>query len=400
MAEAGPKITICIPTYWTNETGLTADDNLFNIYDHPTPIDKTGTIERALNSLSDLKGDFNVVVIGTTTDTEIRDRFQTLLKEKLANFSKLDLFWFSFKELKTLHSLLENEDKTYQKKYVSLDGYGNIRNLCLIAPRLLKSDLALLIDDDEVITDKDYLVKAADFMNNKVDEDEVLGKSGIYSHTNEQQAKRHWWELFWAKGTAMNKFFEEVKRQERLSESPVALGGAMVLHKKLFKEISFDPWILRGEDIDYVINYKLHGYNFYIDNELHALHIPPEKPFHTFSMRQDFYRFIYEAQKLNYAFEHTDLNHFNIDDLDPFPGRFLKKGVSRRALSLSLMTALRDFYHSDVGQHLKLIRVSTWDAKKYAKRNKSRWFGFQKLWPTFMEEIQAIDPSQVLTPIE
>lgn len=404
MAEASSKkITVCIPTYWTNETGLASADRLYNIYDHPTPINSSGTIERTLNSLQGLEGQFNVVIIGTITEPDLYSEFQNKLKKMLAKYKKLDTYWFSHDELTNFHRLLDKKDLSYQKKYASLEGYSNIRNLCLSLPHLLGSDLTILIDDDEVIADKNFIIKAKDFMGETAGEDneKVLAKTGLYISEEEEtkKIKTAWWERFWPKGQEMHKIFKKAMEGPRLSMTPVALGGAMVIHKELFQKASFDPWILRGEDIDYVINCKLLGHNFYMDNQLTFLHLPPEHPSHVLGMRQDIFRFIYEKEKIEYAFEQTDLKHFDLEELDPYPGRFLKRDVARRALSLSILTSMRDFYHADIMGHLKLIRISVWDALRYAKRNRSRWIGFQRLWPTFMEEIKSIKADKVLTKI-
>ena len=395
------KATICIPTYWTNETGIPSIDSLNNVYDHPTPINSAGTIERVLNSLLGLKDDFNVVVIGTITEPELRGNFQTKLKKMLKKFKKLNLYFFSFDELQAFQGLLEKKHQAFYRKYLDLEGYSNIRNLCLILPHLLGSELAVLIDDDEVIADKNFIAKAADYMGETPGEEKLLAKSGlyIYEEDSEKALKSPWWERFWPKGRTMNEVFESAKKGPRLTPAPVALGGAMVVHKELFEKVSFDPWVPRGEDIDYLINCKLHGVNFYFDNELTFLHLPPEHLSHVLGMRQDFYRFIYEKEKLSYAFGHTDLKHFDLEELDPYPGYFLRNDIGKRALSLSVLTSIRDIYKSDVFEHLKLIRTVLWNAKRYAKMNKSRWFGFQRLWPAFMEEIKSIDANEVLTKI-
>ncbi len=385
-----PKITICIPTYWTGESRAVSVDRLVNIYDHPTPINHQGTLERALVSLSNIEGDFNVAIIGTITEPELEDVFQTKLKKMLSKIKNLDLYWFSFNELAAFHSLLDNKGNSHQKKYLSLEGYSNIRNLCLVLPRLLGSDLAVLIDDDEVFSDKDFIKKATEFIGDEVAGKKVLAKSGFYIWPNEEEKKRiPWWELSWPKTKTMEQMFANLKDGPRLNEAPFALGGAMVVHKDLFSQISFDPWAVRGEDIDYLINSKLHGYQFFTDNELNILHLPPKEFGNPLlGMRQDIYRFIYEQEKLNYAFKHTDLKRFDLKELDPYPGTFLRSGVGARALGLSLATG-----------RLKLVKTAVVDAKRYAKRNKSRWFGFQRLWPAFMEEITDIDAGKVLTKI-
>jgi hypothetical protein len=37
-----------------------------------------------------------------------------------------------------------------------------------------------------------------------------------------------------------------------------------------------DPWVLRGEDVDYIISARMHGGGVYLDNEWSIVHIPPD----------------------------------------------------------------------------------------------------------------------------
>ena len=65
------KATMVIPSYWSRESykerGI--DDE---IYDHPTPLDKDGTLLRTLQSIKVLKSrDFQLVVIAVPTSDDI-----------------------------------------------------------------------------------------------------------------------------------------------------------------------------------------------------------------------------------------------------------------------------------------------------------------------------------------
>ena len=397
------KVTICIPTYWTAEAGQSKSTQLLNAYDHPTPIDTSGTLERCLNSLVNLKGDFRVVIIGTMTEPELHDRFQKKLKNILDKFRDLDLYWFSYSELTAFHKLLEQKGAHYQKKYVSLEGYSNIRNLCLILPHILGSKVAFLVDDDEVVTDKDIIAKALYNIGGTFDEEPVLAKTGLYvsEEKPETKPKKPWRETYWPKSRTMEEVFTKAKEGPRISHTPIALGGAMVVHRDLFTKVSFDPWMLRGEDIDYLINCKLHGYQFVSDNEFTVLHLAPTHLASKLSkMRQDIYRFVYAKEKLQYAFKQTKLHRFDIEDLDPYPGLFMRKSVGRRAFSYIILSAVKDIYRREVFSNLALINEGIIKAKRYARKNKARWFGFQRLWPNFMQEIKEVEFEKVLTKIE
>ena len=72
----------------------------------------------------------------------------------------------------------------------------------------------------------------------------------------------------------------------------------MVVHREVFTHIPFDPNITRGEDIDFLINVRMFGYKFFLDNTLSIKHLPPPKPHQVWKQqRQDIYRFVVREGK-------------------------------------------------------------------------------------------------------
>ena len=65
-------------------------------------------------------------------------------------------------------------------------------------------------------------------------------------------------------------------RGPRLSRSNHVCGGCLALHKEAFKRLSFDPWIMRGEDLDYMLNLRMYGSDIWFDNKWSLRHLPPE----------------------------------------------------------------------------------------------------------------------------
>lgn len=384
------KPSIVIPTYWTAEDGIPTD-RLFNIYDHPTPINQSGTLARTLQSLKDLEGDFQVVIIGAVTEPELKDKLVEKIQQIIAKFPSLDIILFTYPQLKTLHERIKEIGQEDLIPALKLEGYSNIRNIGLVIAQLLGSEVTLLIDDDEVVIDKEYVKKALQFMGESRGGNIVYGKSGYYLK-NEQgeyldSDEVPWWDRFWKKGWAMNQVLKTVSEKPRLKKTSLALGGAMVLHQKMFEKVSFDPYALRGEDFDYLINAKMTGFEFFLDNELSVLHLPPPKLSHVLGLRQDIYRFTYEHEKLKYA-ETRDFDMFDIDDLDPFPGRLLRSNIYFKSFMISFLTSIRDIIQRDFWLRMKNIKVALRDAKAFAKRNRHRYFGFRYRWSSFMEAIK------------
>lgn len=385
------KATIVIPTYWTGPTGRPTD-RLLNIYDHPTPVNEEGTLMRTLESLALLKGDFNVCVIGTMTESAHFEEFDAKLVSQLEKFKdRLDIYWFSHNELHNFHGKLNLENLSHFQKYLSLEGYSNIRNLCIIIPHILGSDAAILVDDDEAIVDTEFVNKAIDYLGGDYDGQEVIGKTGYYVNADGEHLgsdKIPWYDLLWKKGYQMNQVLKTVKEEPRIKKTPLALGGGMVIHRKLFMKVGFDPWIARGEDIDYLVNAKLEGVDFYLDNELFFVHLPPEGVSRrVMGWRQDAFRFYYEAAKLKVAFKTSQFEKFKIEELDPYPGPFLRRSVYIKAMLTTLLLTVRGIFVKEDRGEYKNIKTCFFDAFRYASKNKKNYFRFQKAWPLFMENI-------------
>lgn len=394
--------TVVIPTYWTKSTGKSTD-RFYNIYDHPTPIDDEGTLARCLDSLRGAAGEFDVVILGSATEAYLQSKVEERLAEFAKEYDDLGITVFSYTQLRSLHQRMEQLDMEDLIDKVSLDGYGNVRNLCLIVPHILGADIVILLDDDEVITDPMFIEKATFGFEEDIDERPVLAKTGYYIHEDGSyltSVKAQWSDLFWEKKRQMNDALKAVGVPPRLSPTSMALGGCMVLHKDIFTQVSFDPSITRGEDIDYVINARIHGFDFFLDNELSILHLPPPKPLQTLVFRADIYRFVYEHRKLEYLRSQVDLKPVKAKDLDPYPGYFLRQSVSTRAFVTCVLRAFRDMFRGGFMAHMKLAKTSLTDAPKYAKSRCDEYFVFQRRWPGFMESVCEDPGLQQHVPME
>lgn len=64
-------------------------------------------------------------------------------------------------------------------------GYSNIRNLCLFIPHILGSEAAVLIDDDEVFEDPNFISKAKEFIGKDIGGETVNAVAGYYLQPDE-----------------------------------------------------------------------------------------------------------------------------------------------------------------------------------------------------------------------
>ena len=139
------KATMVIPSYWSRESlkerGI--DDE---IYDHPTPLDKEGTLLRTLQSIQILKAkDFQLVVIAVPTSDDIEQKVSGKIEEIVHSASSgMETFVFGPMQLKMIHEILVSNGKDEFIDLLSLKGYSNIRNLCLFLPHLLVSGNGLV----------------------------------------------------------------------------------------------------------------------------------------------------------------------------------------------------------------------------------------------------------------
>jgi len=339
------RITIVIPTYWCRRrghAGLPEDA----IFDHPTAIDESGTLGRCLQSIEALQTHaFRVLVITAAVSPEIAPQAESTVERLIEPFRRsYPVCQFSYSDISGVRRVLEG--KRLDPRLVGLDSYARIRNCQILGSVLLDSDLIVAVDDDETVP-PEYLERAlASF-----DELERRGKpdagvAGIYlDAAGEYRLKVRPEEAassnkFVHKALLINRQFEAcIGAGERLTETPVALGGNMVFAPQLFRNVSFDPGITRGEDIDYLMNSRLFGYSWFLDARLTITHLPPEvlpgQPLTTTPyarLQRDVTRFLYQRQKIRISRQRPDLHSLAAEDFGIYPGQLLCDDLDEQAL--------------------------------------------------------------------
>jgi hypothetical protein len=361
------KTTMVIPSYWARESavGAKAADA---VYDHPTPLDQEGTLGRVLESLGILKEkDFELVVIAVANTEDIEARVEKKVSHIISSApSNVRMHLFSHSHLRRIHEAMEESGGEGFVNLLKLRGYSNIRNLCLFLPHLLSSDTAVLIDDDEVFEDPAFMGKAREFIGRDLDAGFVGAVAGYYLQPDGDwhvgRDKEPWME-HWDKLERMNEAFEKIIGSgPRLKETPFVFGGNMVVHKEVFTRIPFDPIVTRGEDIDFLINIKMFGYKFFLDNTLSIKHLPPSKSHPVWKqLREDIYRFVRERAKLRDQEPEKDMVRVSVEELEPYPGAFLGDDLEDK--TERACRVLADHYRAqgceaDAKEALKNIEIS------------------------------------------
>ena len=374
------KSVIVIPTYHSRVKPHKED----LVYDHPTPLDEEGTLGRLLASLAVLKGsDFQVIVISCPTNPsigkEVKDKIDKMIEPYIKNYKILH---FAYPDLLKFHKLAKEKAEYKYISYLSLEGYSNIRNMCLIIPHILQADVSILIDDDEVFEDPDFIKKALEFIS----KDEIFGIAGFYLQAHggyKFTRKKDWWKICWDNTAAMNKAFEIIDNPPRLKDTPFVFGGNMVIHKNMFTRVSFDPYISRGEDIDFLCNAKSKGFKFLLDNKLSIKHLPPkgQNPL-WLKMREDIKRFIYMRFKLKKS-------GYPIKNTMPYPGYFLTNSLNSKIVITNIILALRAVFRGKIREAFKFLKniLLIFKYRKKAVLDYRKFKEMENNWHDFMKWI-------------
>jgi hypothetical protein len=224
--------------------------------------------------------DYKLVLLICPTAVEIAEaaekRVFYIVKETAV---KVETYLVSISDLEKFRIVFsENGAQERALSLISLVGYANVRNMCLMCADIFDADAALLIDDDEVFEIDDFVERATEFLGKRVYGEVVYGMAGYYINKNNQyydDVTHEAWMTYWDRFALKAKAFDEIIGcAPRIKRTPFAFGGAMVLHRDLFRCVPFDPYITRGEDLDYLINSRMYGFNFFLDNSLSIKHLP------------------------------------------------------------------------------------------------------------------------------
>jgi len=394
------KVTVVIPTYWTWPKDI-KDKEEKSIFDHPTPLNLDGTLARTLESFKKIDyPDFDILVIAASTNVEIAEKVEKRVQGIIDKFKdKFEIKHFSYSKLKILRERLFELGHYKILQEINLENYNNIRNLQLIVSYINNSDVVVGIDDDEVINDSNYLYKAAKYVGKEYKGDFIAGVAGYYldregSHRLKVGGQEKLENLFDKKSYLMDLTYDRLDHTEGcLVKTPVVFGGNMVFPRTTIERISFDPYNTRGEDIDYLINAKMKGLNFFLDKELNITHLQPDyKNAHAHNrinisqLKQDILRFIYEKEKIEQVKKYNNLNNIDIEELMPYPGSFFEDKVFSDSEE-KLAKALSDKNIAEI-EPGKEARDFINYAKKRAKKLVPEYFKFRLLWKDMIKDIK------------
>ena len=388
---------IIIPTYWSSPDYEPPED-LFSAYDHMTPINQEGELPRCLKSLREVKGVCRIVVIVISEglpEGQASQKVQSIC----AQFPSLDTVVIGPGEVAAIYQRLDEMGLPEYKEAVTTTGYGSVRNLGLLLAAIMGHTEVVFIDDDEVITDPDFLIKALYGLGKLTKRGiPILAKTGYFLDRRgswEAKSKDPWYNVAFKQNEAFNEWIRSAMKGPRLVPSNSCYGGCTSIHHEAFKRVAFDPWITRGEDLDYMINLRMYGLDMWFDNQWFLRHLPPRTLSESTRFRQDVYRWIYEHRKIEYLRSQIDLLQIRPRDLDPYPGPFVDSSISSR---LTVTGLLRSIGRPDTSGYFHAAVQARRDAEQYAQDHCSQYFRFQTVWPQLISALENDAPlAQVIT---
>ena len=385
------KVTIVIPTYWTWPSDQDNKKEVYN-FDHPTPLDGKGTLGRLLFSLKNLEyKNFDVLIISSAAHDKLKEKVEAKVDLIVDQYNNdLPIKHFSYSDLPDLKEKIKNkiEDKFLEE--INLDNYPNIRNIQLLVPYMQGTEIVIGIDDDEIIEDNMYLEKAVQYAGERREGDYIAGVAGYYTDIKGSQylqENKNPDNLFEKKNKLMNDTYKKLESTDkRLVRTPFILGGNMIIPSKTIERIPFDPYNSRGEDIDYLINAGLEGYNFYFDKRLKVVHLPPsygKKQTEVAKLKSDIYRFLYEKKKIEIAKDKKGFKKLDIEELSPYPGEFLTGSIEKAASNM-LCKTFKDLHIEN-----PRAKAENYIGKAVDKADKlaPTYFNFNKSWKDLLSSL-------------
>lgn len=377
---------LIVPVMYTNNPRSAR--NAVQVFDHPSSLHEEGELPRLLESLSKLEEQCQIILL-VSCERELDLRATQKVQEITERFDNLNCIVIGYAEHLLVQQRFEQLGLPALNKEIGLGSYSALRNLGLVIACVLGFDAVVFLDDDEYIDDPTFLAKAMYGLGKLTPKGiPILVKSGFYlnaqgSYLSSQED--HWYNHFWQQAHAFNTWITRAMKGPRLSRSNHVCGGCLAIHKEAFRRLSFDPWVVRGEDLDYMLNLRMYGSDIWFDNTWYLHHLPPATKSEGLRFKQDIFRWLYEQRKIEFSKTQIDLLRVKPSSLNPYPGPFLESGIDMR---IRITAFLRSLVSNDRKHYRQAMRAIGSEAKAYAQRNCNKYFEFQYVWPELMNRVE------------
>ena len=384
---------IVIPTYW-KENDTDDGSTLVGSYDHATPITKpVPELETCLESLEQVRGVLRVIVL-LVAPSSCAEAARARVNAICRAHPNLNPLIVGPREAGYVINALHVVAPNLEGETVSLRGYGAIRNMGLVVAAALGHDVVVFMDDDELALDENFLVDGVFGLGLLTRQDlPVSAKSGYFYDANDScladEENERWCDHWWTKKREFNQWMRRAQQSTRISRSNYVCGDCLAIHADAFCRVAFDPYITRGEDLDYLFNLRMNGMDMWFDNQWAVKHLPPPSTSEAGRFMQDVYRWTYECEKIDVANHRIGLHKVTPESLMPYPGPWISPGVRTKIFVTSL---LRSIAGPERQRYFDIWLKSRGEAKSWAARTSESYLSFQTYWPGMMSQLWRDEP--------
>lgn len=380
---------IVIPSYWSRTDDLVSVGDV-GIYDHSTPISKPlPELETCLQSLEQVRGILRVVVLVVGPPT-YADSARARVDGICRMHPDLNPLVVGRPEAQEVIRMIDHVAPGLEGEPCSLRGYGAIRNMGLAVAAALGHDVVVFLDDDEVVLDENFLIDAVYGIGLETRQGlPIQVKSGFYLDRQDSPyadiSRPHWYDRWWSKREEFNEWMHKALSGTRISRSNHVCGGCFAVGAEAFCSVAFDPQITRGEDLDYLFNLRMYGFDVWFDNQWRVRHLPPEVPSHAARFLQNIYRWDYEVEKLAASREIISLHHVTPESLKPYPAPWINASELRRRIFRTSLA--RTIAGPERRAYAQVLLHGRKEAERWAKSVARGYFSFQTYWPRIMASL-------------
>lgn len=374
---------IIVPTYWA-ETDSFGSFGERGAYDFATPVTKPlPELETCLESLEQVRGVLRTIVLVVAAPA-IADSARARVNAICRSHRDLNPLVIGGEECDTVRRAIARISPNLDGEVASLRGYGAIKNMGLAVAAIFGHDSVVFLDDDVTVLDSDYLINAVYALGTRTKQKQlVVAKTGFLLNKAGDEGPFEsedvpWSEHSWSRSTEFNRYIETKLEGPRISRSNTMSGSCCSLYAQAYMNVPFDPFITRGEDLDYVFNLRARGMDVWFDNQWYVRSQPTQLACESRSFEQDIYRWYYELAKIEKSNERRSLRTLTPESFSPYPASWISPEVRSRISQ----TAFRRMVSSeDRKEYLRIWLYGRRDAERFAQASSKRYLSFAMAWP-------------------
>lgn len=378
------KPAIVIPSYWAGDT---VELKSPGAYDHASdPVALHPDLDRCLTSLEQVRNLPRIIILLVCPQTAT-GRIASRVRDIIDAHPSLEVTLVTNREASIIMERVSQIAPNVKGETVSLRGYGAIRNMGLVCAAILEHDAVIFLDDDEIVLSPDFMDRALYGLGRETRQRlPILAKTGYFynklgSPLADTTSKNGITCRWWTKRIEFNRWMERALAGTRISRSNYVCGGCFAVHSRAFRWVAFDPFITRGEDLDYLFNMRMMGMDVWFDNAWVVKHLPPDQPEESPRFMQNVYRWYYERVKLEAAARRPDINSVTSASLMPYPGPWISDGLDARVRKTAFV---RSIFTREHRGYWHIYRHGIDEAREYASAHEGDYLRFVSFWPSIV----------------